>query len=133
MYCNVIAIIVIFSSSITLHNYLFFLVGIIKFQSLNKFAGCSTVLLSNYYIVHWISMANLLLVRCKWSYPPNNSDLIPPPAYPTLFFMSLSSLDFTYNQYLRVLIFLCPISLSTMCLRSIHIVTNGKLSFFMAE
>ena len=38
MYCNMIATVAIISTSITSHNYLFFLVvGIIKFQSLQKF------------------------------------------------------------------------------------------------
>lgn len=76
-----IAIRVIFSSSITSQNYPFFLVvGIIKFQSLNKFADCSTVLLS-IFIISCIGSLWLIYYSLQVC-TPNNSELIPPPAIP---------------------------------------------------
>ena len=71
-------------------------------------------------------------------YPYTKSPKLPCPSapdnhYSTLWFYKFSFLDFTYEWYRTVFVFLCPIYFNILHSRSTCVVGNGRMSFIITE
>ena len=130
-----ITTVVLVYTSITSHNYhFFFVVTIFKIYSLINFQIYNTVL--KYIItILYISSPELIHLITVSLYPLTNISPFPPPTnfwQPPFYSvsMSLACLDSTYKWYHTLSFSVWLISLSIILSRSIHIVTNGGISFF---
>ena len=128
------------------HTYLeiFLLVmSTFKICSFSNFQICKTVLLTTVTMLYFTSLWLTYFITgslCLWTpfahflqpYAPtygNDQSVLCTTLVVFVFF-----LDSTYKRDHTIFIFLWLISLSIMPSRSIHVVTNGKISFlFMAE
>lgn len=65
IYCNMVAIVAIINTCITLHNHFFLVVGIIKVQSLNKSDDYNAILFS-YSLYCALDLQDLFTTPCKF-------------------------------------------------------------------
>ena len=123
----------VYLTSVTIHSYK----SLFKIDSLSNFQICSTV-----WLTILLTIIHLHDLVCNWKFVPFDPfNHLAHPA-PRLAITSLFSvyelgaafLNSTYEWDHKVFVSLCLISLSLVPSKFIHIVENGKNSFFlMAE